>query len=126
MEKSQQASSFTIQELPFWRRISFKILTFAILGTLLPLVLVVLISFSLSRQALERDSYESLDGIADQKLERVIGWLDASRNTLDIISENTTTFTRIFQASDDNVIGLQVASNYLAAVAEDDPNIKDF
>jgi signal transduction histidine kinase len=116
----------TVQDLAFWNRTAFQVVSTLIALAIVPLFLVLTISLNISRQALEENSYATLNGIAEQKLKRINEWIDATYLTMTIISENSATFARVFEDNESTEIAIGVANNYMASVANSDPHIKDF
>ncbi|MCU0463155.1 MAG: ATP-binding protein [Anaerolineae bacterium] len=112
------------QELPFWRRISFRLLATNLLLAVVPVVIVaVLVVYSFSRQ-LAINLQNELTSLAQQKTLRIEEWLASSQTTLEIVTENTNIFRDALERVDDpSRLNTRVVDGYLINVSETDPKI---
>lgn len=112
------------QELPFWRRISFRLLTTNLLLAVVPVILVAVLVVYLSSRQLAINLQNELTALAQQKSLRIEEWLASSQTTLQIVTENTNILRDTLSNVDDPAnLSTRVVDGYLANVSETDPKI---
>jgi len=109
--------------LPFWRRISFNLISTAILLSAIPVILVILVATALTERQVQAQVYNQLDALVQQKTRRLEEWLGATQSTLKIIDENSLSLRRTLLEDEGQGVAVGLANDYMRNVAEDDLNI---
>jgi signal transduction histidine kinase len=114
-------------EVPFWRRISFRLISTNLLLAVLPVTLISFLVLELMANQINRDTRADLDALSTQKVARLEEWLDANITTLRVITESNIVFGNALTTTGANkAVATGVANRYLAQVAETDPKILSF